>query len=430
MITVAIEGFSTSHKSSVLSATLLRLGEAGIAAFDSRPSLELDGSVAKQVQRITRPVSSDLSSVEELLLYSTRVAHKSRVLRSQWNEWQVGFLDRFTMSVKVLAHHVRGLPERDVDQILAVASSGISPDLTFLLDVSEEAYSARMNSNGRTYSRKQQGGPEIARLNIEGFRRESAKVGSKILDSTRLSIDEMAEVISADVLSQLPPSVRFVRDEPWAQMPNELRLVVLDLEGTLFSDVAVGEENARLAIQAVSESMEVSSSVASESIRTTRMHLSRQAGYEVAVTAVLKELGVSLSVWSRYQRRLTSVDRLKRYDHLVSAIARVSALIPLVVATNMTKEPALRVLARLGLAELSPHLFTSDDDQYVKPSVQMYRKICAEYGCSPLEVLSVGDRFEVDLASLISLGGRGRVVAGPSELTGVLDEIRLHLDRA
>jgi len=196
-------------------------------------------------------------------------------------------------------------------------------------------------------SRKQQGGPDIAQRNIVGFRDEAKKVSGHLLDSTRLSIDDMAQVIVSNVIDRLPSEVqqplRRTNSDP---LPQHISVVVLDLEGTLFSQGEVGSEHADLAGQAVAESLEVTLPEALEAMHTTRMYLSRQAGYEVAVTAVLKELGVAPAVWSRHQRLMSSVDDLTENPAVCEAVERVQARIPVVVATNMTREPAARALSR------------------------------------------------------------------------------------
>lgn len=50
-----------------------------------------------------------------------------------------------------------------------------------------------------------------------------------------------------------------------------------------------------------------------------------------------------------------------------------------------------------------------------------YKKIIHEYDISPSEILAIGDRYQVDIAPLVELGGQGIQISNTTELTNLIN---------
>ena len=81
-----------------------------------------------------------LTPQAELLLFvASRAELVQRVIRPELGQGAVVVADRYADSTTVYQGHARGLPMGEVKAANAIATGGVWPDLTFLLDASPEA---------------------------------------------------------------------------------------------------------------------------------------------------------------------------------------------------------------------------------------------------------------------------------------------------
>lgn len=149
---VVVEGPEGAGKS-----TLSR-GLAARFRAEGRPVLTVrqpgGTPVAEAARRIALKSPHELSPVTELFLFlAARADLVERVIRPALEAGEVVLVDRFDLSTRAYQVAGRGLPEAQVDAAIRLATGGLAPDLTIVLDVPVEVGRDRQRKAGKTQDR-------------------------------------------------------------------------------------------------------------------------------------------------------------------------------------------------------------------------------------------------------------------------------------
>lgn len=140
---LTFEGGEGSGKTTQLTALLAFLRAAGHDAIATR---DPGGTpIGKQIRRILLDrQNARLTGIAELFLYeASRAQLVQEVIRPALAQGRIVLCDRFTDSTVAYQGHARGLDLDLIARLNAVASDGLRPDLTFLLDLDPEVGLAR-----------------------------------------------------------------------------------------------------------------------------------------------------------------------------------------------------------------------------------------------------------------------------------------------
>ena len=92
--------------------------------------------VAEAARKVALRSRHELSPAAELfLILAARADLVARVIRPALDAGQVVIADRFDLSTRAYQVAGRGLPAGEVDAALRLATGGLVPDLTLVLDV-------------------------------------------------------------------------------------------------------------------------------------------------------------------------------------------------------------------------------------------------------------------------------------------------------
>lgn len=188
---IVFEGIDGSGKSTQLGALQERLRGHGIAAVVIR---EPGGTpVGEQIRQILLDRPLEMEPMTELLLYeASRSELTRRVLRPALNEGHVVLADRFAMASLAYQSYGRGLDFTIVHKFNIIATDGIEPSMTIILDVPVEIAFARKR---HAFDRLERAGREFHERVREGYRQLAQRVPNSILlDGTRPA-DELAKQV-------------------------------------------------------------------------------------------------------------------------------------------------------------------------------------------------------------------------------------------
>jgi dTMP kinase len=163
-------------------------------------------SVGERVRDILLNSGDDtpIAACTEMLLYmSARAQLVEEVIQPALASGKTIVSDRFLLANVVYQGHAGGLDVEAVRAVGQVATHGVSPDATFLLDMSPEAALDRM---GDDLDRMESRGNEYRRKLRAGFLKEAQQMGDSIhvVDAARPVEIIQADLreIAAQVLSQ------------------------------------------------------------------------------------------------------------------------------------------------------------------------------------------------------------------------------------
>lgn len=144
---IVFEGAEGAGKTTQLKLLAERLTSRGVECLAVRePGGTPVGDVIRDL--LLDPEASISPSAEALLFMSSRAELVSRELRPKLEAGQVVIVDRFFLSTYAYQVLGRGLPEEDVRAANRLATGGLVPDLTILLDVPVAVGMGRADSRG------------------------------------------------------------------------------------------------------------------------------------------------------------------------------------------------------------------------------------------------------------------------------------------
>lgn len=154
---VTFEGPEGSGKSSQIALLASFLQEQGFSVVQTR---EPGGTrIGDEIRACVHNVANTaMTPVAEMLLYSaSRAQHVGELIRPSLATGHIVLCDRFADSTIAYQGYGRGLDLAQLHQVTHIATGGLKPDLTFLLDIDVEVGLARRTG----------GGLEMNRLDLE-----------------------------------------------------------------------------------------------------------------------------------------------------------------------------------------------------------------------------------------------------------------------
>ncbi len=105
-------------------------------------------SVGEEIRAILLHGADMPAEAELLLMNAARAVFVAEVVKPALASGKVVVADRFWLSSLAYQGHGRGLPLEQVRRVCAFAAQGVEPDITIVLDVSQEVSEARRMGRG------------------------------------------------------------------------------------------------------------------------------------------------------------------------------------------------------------------------------------------------------------------------------------------
>ncbi len=139
---ITFEGIEGAGKTTVIQEIGKILDERGASVLVTR---EPGGSTfGTSLRRLLLSCDTDLDPMAELYLFlADRAQHVSKVLRPALDRGDIVLCDRYTDSTIAYQGYARGLDKNELYTLNAIASGGLQPDLTLVLDLPVEEGLAR-----------------------------------------------------------------------------------------------------------------------------------------------------------------------------------------------------------------------------------------------------------------------------------------------
>jgi dTMP kinase len=138
-----VEGAGKTTQARMLAEALRARGHEVVATRE--PGGTAIGTRIREV--LLAPEHGAMDAVTELLLYAAaRRQHVAELIQPALRRGAIVLCDRFSDSTRAYQGEGRGLPMETIEALDAIATRGLAPDLTLLLDVSPEVGLARNHS--------------------------------------------------------------------------------------------------------------------------------------------------------------------------------------------------------------------------------------------------------------------------------------------
>jgi FMN phosphatase YigB (HAD superfamily) len=170
-----------------------------------------------------------------------------------------------------------------------------------------------------------------------------------------------------------------------------IKAVIFDLEGTLFSSKEFSEMHILRTIELLSKKMQINSESASTLLKLKRKELTTKLGYNPPLTHLVEILGISRSEFYKEIEKVDPSNYIKSDINVQKTLKLLQAKrLKLALLTNTSHLYAVKILGSLGLEEnIFDCIVAGDDVRYVKPHIEPFRLVLKVLNLQPQEILMV-----------------------------------------
>lgn len=194
---ITFEGADGAGKSTQVAELARRLAERGIPMTVLREPGGTD--LGERVRAILKDPGVAIGPITEMLLFS---AARSELVRTRiapvLERGELVILDRFTDSTLAYQGCGRGIGEDVVHEVNRIASGGLTPTLTFYLDLSDELRVERIGGTGR--DRIEMAGDDFYLRVVRAYRAIAMREPQRVV---RIDADRPVCDISDEILDTL-----------------------------------------------------------------------------------------------------------------------------------------------------------------------------------------------------------------------------------
>lgn len=146
---ISFEGIDKSGKSTQISLLVDYLKQKG---YEVVQTCEPGGTRSgEKIERILlEPSTKEISGISELFLYlADRAEHVEKIIKPALEKGKIIISDRFADATIAYQGHGRELDIPWIEELNKRVTHGLSPDITFLLDISPDLAQKRSGSEGK-----------------------------------------------------------------------------------------------------------------------------------------------------------------------------------------------------------------------------------------------------------------------------------------
>lgn len=202
------------------------------------------------------------------------------------------------------------------------------------------------------------------------------------------------------------------------KIPQDLQAIIFDIDSTLYTNAAYAFEQVDCQVREFARVRGITAEEARKMVANYRKKFAREHnGSKVSLGNTLLAFGAPISQSVEWRRELLEpADFLSKDEKLIQTLNQLQKKYKLICVTNNPVLPARKTLDAIGISEFFPEIVGLDTCLKSKPAVEPFMTAVERLGVKPEQCLSIGDRYDMDVALPLELGMGGIVVSGVSEV--------------
>lgn len=207
------------------------------------------------------------------------------------------------------------------------------------------------------------------------------------------------------------------------RIPDNLDTIIFDIDGTLYTNALYVFEQVDAQIRHFAHIRGISEKEARWQIHRYRESWSqRNGGKKISLGNTFVAFGVSIEESINWRNTLLEPSNyLKRDDKLRASLEKLGTKYKMVCVTNNPVVAAKKTLAAVGIEDLLPDVIGLDTCGKSKPAKENLDKAIEIAGTQFDRCISIGDRYDIDLALPLELGMGAMLVSGAEDLYNLWD---------
>lgn len=202
------------------------------------------------------------------------------------------------------------------------------------------------------------------------------------------------------------------------KIPEDLQAIIFDIDSTLYTNAAYAFEQVDCQVREFARVRGITAEEARKMVADYRKKFAREHnGSKVSLGNTLLAFGAPISQSVEWRRALLEpADFLSKDEKLIQTLNQLGKKYKLICVTNNPVLPARKTLDAIGISQFFPEIVGLDTCLKSKPAVEPFMTAVERLGVKPEQCLSVGDRYDMDVALPLELGMGGIVVSGVAEV--------------
>lgn len=200
-------------------------------------------------------------------------------------------------------------------------------------------------------------------------------------------------------------------------LPDKLSCIIFDIDSTLYTNAEYALEQVDVQIRHFASLRGIADEEARTQIESFRDGYAAAHGKKLSLGNALVHFGIPIEESVKWREKLIEPARfLSRDTRLERTLETLEPRARLVAVTNNPVLPARKTLEALGVSAYFPDLIGLDTTGVSKPHVIPFTRAAETAGVPLNECLSVGDRYDIDIALPLELGMGGILVDGVEDV--------------
>ena len=210
------------------------------------------------------------------------------------------------------------------------------------------------------------------------------------------------------------------------RLPSKISALIFDMDLTLYTNHAYGRYQIDSLVERLGAHRGLSFEAMNREIESTRKDLTlSNGGKNISLSNILGAYGIDMKENIRWREEMFEPKKFINKDkRLEETLKRLSASYTLGVVTNNPVLVARKTLEALGVAECLPILVGLDTCMCAKPDKKPFFKFSELSACPPETCVSIGDRYDIDLALPLEMGMGAILVDGVEDVYGLPEVLR------
>lgn len=212
-------------------------------------------------------------------------------------------------------------------------------------------------------------------------------------------------------------------------IPEKASVLIFDIDSTLYTCPEYAHEQIDSQVRFWAEQCGITPEEGRKRIASFRKQWAQDhGGQKISLGNLFTNFGVSIQTSIEWRKKLFDpAEYLSRNEDLIKTLQELSKKYSLICVTNNPVEPARRTLEVIGISDLFPDIIGLDTCMCSKPSEKILNlaleTVSLRTGRSIKysDCISIGDRYDIDLALALELGMGGILVTGAEEVLKLTD---------
>ncbi len=202
------------------------------------------------------------------------------------------------------------------------------------------------------------------------------------------------------------------------RLPSQIKTLIFDIDSTLYTSASYAFEQVDCQVRHFAELKGLTAEQARKMISDYRkQYASEHDGKAVSLGNTLVNFGIPIEESIKWRKELLNPsDFLSKDEKLIKTLSALKEKYSLICVTNNPVLPAYKTLEALGIEKIIPDIVGLDTCCKSKPAREPFEKALEITQSAAENCVSIGDRYDLDLAIPLEMGMGGILVNGVSDV--------------